>query len=65
MKKAFLITFTQTVRVICKGDEPTEDELINACVKAQEQMANNGPNETLDKCVIDDECPFGTFESDK
>lgn len=65
MKKAFLITFSQTVRVICEGDEPNEDELIDACIKAQETMAMNGAYATLDKCVDDEECPFGTFESDK
>lgn len=64
-KKAFLITFAQTVRVICEGDEPTEDELIDACIKAQEAMAINGAFDTLDKCEEDTECPFGTFEKDK
>jgi hypothetical protein len=61
--KALLITFSQTVRVICKDSEPTEDELMNACIKAQEAMADNGIA-ALDKCVDDTECPFGSFIPD-
>ncbi len=58
MKKAFLITFSKTVRVICEGDEPSEEELMNACIEAQETMPEAGIYSCMDKCVEDTENPY-------
>jgi len=63
-KVAMLITFSQTVRVICETNEPSEDELISANIKAQQHMMQHGIYDTLDECVEDKECPYNP-ESDK
>lgn len=65
MKTAHLITFAQTVRIICEGEEPNDKELDFALIKAVDVMKHNGVFDTLDKCEKDTECPYGAFESDK
>jgi len=62
--KAFLITFSQTVRVILKGDEPTDEELEEAFVKASESMNENNVM-AMTTCVEDKKCPYGEHEEDE
>ena len=71
-KVAKLVFFQVAKRVVvdeCKSSELTEEAAINEAIK--EMTANDYPLKN-DICfdnvidiVADDECPYGTFESDK
>ena len=71
MKKAYLVTFTATTRIVVESEEnPLEnDELFNEIVeKAFIQMGDLGFENYLSaenaEIVEDTECPAGTFDFD-
>lgn len=66
--KAFLVTFTQTVRVIGPDVEPRDlpDEIVDAAfIKAQEAMSLNGSGDSYETAVEDTDCPYGTFDTEQ
>lgn len=64
-KKAKLVEFSLMVRVIV-DENATEDEIIAASYpKVQDKIDSRELGDNLVSNEPDEECPFGTFESDE
>ena len=65
MKKvARLVEFSLRTRVVV-DENATEFEIIRASYKGiQDKITNEELGDNLVECDLDDECPFGTFDSD-
>ena len=65
MKKvAKLVSFTLTTRVIVDEDA-SDDQIIKACYpKIIDKIDNRELGDNLESIEYDEECPFGTFETD-
>ena len=61
MKKAILVKFVTTVRIIIDGDEPTDKDMERAFIKASEAFNDNNL-EGLDSIEDDIECPFSEYD---
>ena len=65
MKKvARLVEFSLRTRVIV-DENATDDQIIKASYKGiQDKITNRELGDNLVECDLDEECPFGTFDSD-
>lgn len=68
-KVAKLVCISMVTRVIVEDNLSEEDELkeIAKQVKPQfvDKIMNDGIGDHLESIELDEECPFGTFKSDK
>ena len=70
MKKAYLVTFAITARVVTEkeGDPNSDEDAWNDVVsKACEKVSMEAPDfdENVDTIVEDTECPYGTFNGEE
>jgi hypothetical protein len=63
MKKAKLVTYSFMTRVIV-DESHTEDEIIRMSKHKIFEKVKNELGENLEEIVDDEECPFGTFDTD-
>lgn len=64
-KVAKLVTISLTTRVVVDSSATDEQTLEQAKKEFQAKLDNNELFENLESIEPDNECPFGTFESDK
>ena len=68
-KVAKLVTMSFTTRILVE-DNLSEDEELMAIAdevrkKVSDQLLNDGIGDHVTEIETDEECPFGTFDSDK
>ena len=70
-KKAYLVTFTATTRIVVEGDgNPSEDDSLRrkiveeAYIRMGDLGFENYLNDENSEVTEDTECPYGTFDND-